>query len=307
MRWSQWRAHPPVRDATSPRVCAAVDAVLRTLGAPSDGDCWVGWGDDAMIRWSMLMPSTAGLIVLAVRPAGGSEGPRVAGKLVRWGRVQIGEFAVDYQAGHRVLGVSVEGIVLRGADADADAIGAFLQVVYAAIDGRSAAPVAAPTRGIRAKGSSKAPVVDPPAEPIAAPPAPEHDEDDEELPIFVHHEGGAPALPSGLATAARPAAASSPLPGTAQPGARPATATRPPAPSAQPRTAPSSAPGSPAGAARPGNPAAPGAAPARPATTPASTPAAPTGPLHRRLADGPVPGGSSGPGGRPPGSSGRGS
>ena len=64
------------------------------------------------------------------------EGPRAAGKLVRWSRVQLGEIAVEVQGVHRIISATVEGAMLRGVDADADAIGAFLQVVLAAIDGR---------------------------------------------------------------------------------------------------------------------------------------------------------------------------
>ena len=64
------------------------------------------------------------------------EGPRAAGKLVRWSRVQLGEVAAEAQGEHRVVSATLEGTILRGADAEADAIGAFLQVVLAAIDGR---------------------------------------------------------------------------------------------------------------------------------------------------------------------------
>ena len=44
--------------------------------------------------------------------------------------------------GHRVLSFQVEGQVLKGSDADADAIAAFALELFAAIDGRTFTPPA---------------------------------------------------------------------------------------------------------------------------------------------------------------------
>jgi hypothetical protein len=43
---------------------------------------------------------------------------------------------VEVQGAHRIISATVEGVVLRAVDAEADAVGAFLQGVFAAIDGR---------------------------------------------------------------------------------------------------------------------------------------------------------------------------
>jgi hypothetical protein len=232
MRWSQWRLRPPVKEAAAPRVIAAVGAVLGTLGADPDGECWVVWGNDAMIKWSMFMPTPAGLVALSVRPAS-QDGPRVSGKVVRWSRLQVGEFSVEYQAGHRVVGVSVEGVVLQGADAEADEIGAFLNSIYAAIDGRAATSAAAPAALSKRVGRGKgSPAASPPElEPVPVPPSVDADDEGDDYLALPSGLGG----PSGGHTeqqshAARPVA--EPLP-PAAPAAPPPPKT-PPAPVPRP-------------------------------------------------------------------------
>jgi hypothetical protein len=226
MRWSEWRLRPPVKEAAAPRVVAAVGAVLGTLGADPDGECWVVWGNDAMIKWSMFMPMPAGLVALSVRPAS-QDGPRVSGKVVRWARVQVGEFSVEYQAGHRVVGVSVEGVVLQGADVEADAIGAFLNGLYASIDGRAAPPPIARDVSSRRAGRGKGarPAL-PETEPPEAPPAIEDEDDDFlALPSGLGHspEGPAEQVPQAMRPAIEPPApAAPPLPvAPAAPAPRP--------------------------------------------------------------------------------------
>jgi hypothetical protein len=137
MRLSEWSAAAPTREAAGPKVLPVAEAVLATLGATPDSDCWVSWGDDPGVRWALLVPTPAGLVVAHVRVNIPQEGPRAAGKLVRWSRVQLGEIAVEVQGGHRIINATLEGVVLRGADAEADTVGTFLQAVCAAIDGRS--------------------------------------------------------------------------------------------------------------------------------------------------------------------------
>ncbi len=136
MRLSEWSARAPTPEAVGPKVLAVAEAVLATLGATPDSDCWVSWGDDPGVRWVLLAPTPAGLVIAHVRVNVPQEGPRAAGKLVRWSRVQLGEIAVEVQGAHRIISATLEGVVLRGVDANADAVGAFLQVLLAAIDGR---------------------------------------------------------------------------------------------------------------------------------------------------------------------------
>ena len=136
MRLSEWCASTPARDAVSPKVLAVVEPVLASLGAARDPACWVTWGDEPATRWGLLVPTDAGLVTLAVRVDIPQEGPRVSGKLIRWSRVQVGDFAVEMQGGHRFISTSLEGVILRGMNEEADRIGAFLQGVFAALDGR---------------------------------------------------------------------------------------------------------------------------------------------------------------------------
>jgi len=136
VRLSEWCASAPAPDGVSPKVLAVLEPVLATLGCPRDPTCWVAWGEDPATRWGLLCPTAAGLVTLAIRVNIPQEGPRASGKLIRWPRVQVGEFAVEMQGGHRFMSTSVEGVVLRGMDAEADVIGAFLHTVLAAIDGR---------------------------------------------------------------------------------------------------------------------------------------------------------------------------
>jgi hypothetical protein len=136
MRLSEWGAIAPIPAAAGPNVLAVAEATLATLGATPDPDCWVAWGEDPGVRWILLAATPAGLITVHVRVIVPQEGPRAAGKLVRWPRVQLGDVQVEVQGVHRIISATVEGVVLRGVDADADAVGAFLQGVFAAIDGR---------------------------------------------------------------------------------------------------------------------------------------------------------------------------
>lgn len=140
MRLSDWRGHTPHKDSLTSKVLAVIQPVLSSLGAEPDPDCWIAWGDDPEIRYLVLAPTHIGLIELHVRVNVPQEGPRAAGKLVRWNRVQVGELAVEMAGGHRMLSFQVEGQVLRGTDGEADAIAAFAISMFAAIDGRLPAP-----------------------------------------------------------------------------------------------------------------------------------------------------------------------
>lgn len=152
MRLSEWRASAPGRETASAKVMAVVEPVLATFGLERDPDCWVAWGDDPNLRWTLLAASPAGLVTCHVRVSVPGEGPRASAKVTRWNRVQVGELAVETQGGHRLVTFQVESVVLRGADGDADRIGGFAMTVFAGIDGRTL-PVPAPARTRRAAAS----------------------------------------------------------------------------------------------------------------------------------------------------------
>ncbi len=137
MRLTEWQAAAPTPASLGPDVLDVVTPVLAALGAPDrDPHAWMVWGEDPGTRFVVLVPSAAGLIVAHVRVNVPGEGPRASAKLVRWGRVQIGELSIETQGGHRLLSFQLEGQVLRAADEEADQIGAFALAVFAAIDGR---------------------------------------------------------------------------------------------------------------------------------------------------------------------------
>jgi hypothetical protein len=160
VRLSEWKGLAPNRLAMDGKVMAVVKPVLGSLGAEEDPLAWVSWGDDPTVRYSVMAPTPAGLITCHVRVNVPGEGPRAAGKVTRWPRVQIGELAVEMQAGHRIVSTQVEGVVMTGVDADADRIAAFVLALYAAIDGRLAAEprrrTAAAGRGVAAPGRASA-------------------------------------------------------------------------------------------------------------------------------------------------------
>ena len=147
MRLSAWRAAAPRKEAVTAKVAAVVDPVLAAFGVEPDPHCWVAWGDEPSMRYSILVPTDPGLINCFVRVNVSGEGPRATTKLVRWNRVAIGELAVDAQAGHRLLTFQIEGQVLRGVDGEADRVAAFALRVIAAIDGRPLPPVEEAGRG----------------------------------------------------------------------------------------------------------------------------------------------------------------
>jgi hypothetical protein len=135
MRLSDWRVGAPHRESLGPRVMPVLEPVLETLGAESNPHVWIAWGDDPGFRYTLFAPTPAGLGVCSVRLNLGSGSPRIAAKLVRWGRVQLGELDVETQESHRLVTVQLEGQVLKGVDADADRVAAFIRTLLGAIDG----------------------------------------------------------------------------------------------------------------------------------------------------------------------------
>jgi hypothetical protein len=127
---------------------AVLNPVLHDLGADPDPESWVVWGDDPGLRYAVLAPTPAGLISVAVRLTGPEEGPRATAKLVRWSKLSVSELSVEASGGHRIVGVQVEGQVLKGLDQEADRICEFVRGLIAGIDGR--APQAIPVAVVQA-------------------------------------------------------------------------------------------------------------------------------------------------------------
>jgi hypothetical protein len=145
MLLSEWRKTAPNRECMSNKVVAVLKPVLADLGAAGDPACWVLWGEDPEFRYSVMAPTPAGLVTVAVRVNGaGAEGPRATGKLIRWGKLQVSDLAVESADGHRLVAIQIEGQVLKGIDDEADRICDFVLGLLAAVDGR-AFQVAAPT------------------------------------------------------------------------------------------------------------------------------------------------------------------
>jgi hypothetical protein len=150
MRLSEWASEAPAADAVAPRVLGVVEPVMGALGVAADASVWIVWGDEPQVRWTLLAPTSAGLVTVNARVNVPQEGPRASGKLTRWPRVQVGDLAIEMQGVHRVVATTVEGQVLRGVDEVADRIAAFVSVLYAAIDGRDAWSAAGAGRAWRA-------------------------------------------------------------------------------------------------------------------------------------------------------------
>jgi len=140
MRLTEWQSRSPNRDSTAPKVITSATEALALLGAGRDPDCWIAWGDDPSTRYTILALAPSGLAVVNVRVNVPGEGPRAAGKLVRWHRVQIGELSVEIQGLNRLITFQLESQLLRGANDEADQVAAFVDTVFAAIDGRWTAP-----------------------------------------------------------------------------------------------------------------------------------------------------------------------
>ena len=137
MRLSAWGARAPNRESMAPKVLdPAIDA-LGLLGSGRDPECWISWGDDPGARYTILAIAPAGLAVVNVRVNVPGEGPRAAGKIVRWSRVSVGELSVEIQGGHRLVTFQIESQLLRGTDDEAVEVARFVDSVLAAIDGRA--------------------------------------------------------------------------------------------------------------------------------------------------------------------------
>jgi hypothetical protein len=131
----------------SEKVAQAYDPVLAVLGSEPDPVAHVVWGDDPDQRYQILAAAPAGLVVVNVRVNVPQEGPRASGKLVRWGRLTVGELSVEAHHGHRQVTGQIENTILQGTDEVADEIGAFVALVLGRIDGRDVGAVASAASG----------------------------------------------------------------------------------------------------------------------------------------------------------------
>jgi hypothetical protein len=138
MRLSEWPSRAPNRESMAVKVVASATEALNLLGTGTDPDCWISWGEDPGARYTILVPTSAGLAVVHVRVNVPGEGPRASGKLIRWHRVQVGELSVEIQGAHRLITFQVESQLLHGANDAADAVASFADSVFKAIDGHSA-------------------------------------------------------------------------------------------------------------------------------------------------------------------------
>ena len=136
MRLSAWQSRSSHRESMATKVMATAIDALVLLGSDRDPECWVAWGDDPGARYTILALAPAGLVVVNVRVNVPGEGPRAAGKIVRWHRVSVGELSVEIQGGHRLISFQLESQILHGSDDDADEVARFVGAVFAAIDGR---------------------------------------------------------------------------------------------------------------------------------------------------------------------------
>lgn len=170
---SEWRGRTPHRDSMTTKVVDVLEPLIVAMGADRDPSCWVAWGDDPAVRYVILIPTAAGLLQVHVRVNVPQEGPRASGKLIRWNRVQVGELAMEVASGHRLLSFQVEGQVIKGSDADADAIAAFALELFAAIDGRTVIAVtsAAATGAKRPRKVARPAARRPSGEPLQLPPS----------------------------------------------------------------------------------------------------------------------------------------
>lgn len=181
MRLSDWRQRAPHKESMTPKVLAVIEPVLASLGAAPDPSCWIVWGEDPGVRYVMLVPTDAGLLQVLVRVNVPGEGPRASAKVIRWGRLQVGELGLEMVSGHHLLGFQVENHILRGSDDEGDAIASFALEVFAQIDGRPFTPPAVkrprPTKpggskAVAKAASAKAAVAKAATKPAAAPKKP---------------------------------------------------------------------------------------------------------------------------------------
>ncbi len=134
MRFDDWRATPEGERHLTERLVALIDPVSRVLGVGTETACHVVWGDQPPARFQVLLATEAGLAVLNVRVNVPQEGPRISGRLVRWGRVQAGEVTIEAHSGHAQVSAQFEGQVLQGLDTAGERIAEWMIEVYRRVE-----------------------------------------------------------------------------------------------------------------------------------------------------------------------------
>ncbi len=239
MRLSGWRRTAPTVGSMTADVLAMLEPVLADLGAEADPTCWVVWGEDPEVRYSILVPTIAGLITAAIRTAPQGGTPRATAKLVRWPKLSVSELNLESSGGHRIVAVQVETLFLKGVDEEADRICEFVRDLIAEVDDRHApqAPIAYLAAAAAEASAAPAPAAAPAAPAAAAAAVPERAPLPELVPAAapaapVTHANEeptrtAPPMPVEVSTAhAQPVVAAA-APVAAAPAARPAAATQP--------------------------------------------------------------------------------
>lgn len=246
MRLSEWRKKAPTKESMSSRVLAVLKPVMVDMGADADAECWVAWGDDPGYRYSILAPTLAGLVSVAVRLSGPDEGPRVTARLIRWPKVAVTELGIEASGGQRIVAVQVDALVLKGVDDEADRICEFVRGLIASIDDRNPAPIRIAVRQGMAALAGVVPAVGPavaPAEAGVVPPPRV-----KASPAIAEAHSGKPVepKPSGAAAPKAPGAPGASARKTAKVAAKPAATALGLAlvPAAAPVSAPVSAPAS---------------------------------------------------------------
>jgi hypothetical protein len=143
MRLSDWRRTDRGQKLLTGKVAAALEPALAGLGALGDPEAYIVWGDDPQTRYTVMAAADAGLAMVHVRVNVPQEGPRAAGKLIRWHRVTVNDLTAEAHHDHRYVTIQIEQSILQGVDAEADAISDWATHVFARIDGRVSADSAA--------------------------------------------------------------------------------------------------------------------------------------------------------------------
>ena len=78
MRLSGWMASAPHKDSGTPKVLAVIEPILAMLGSDPDPACWVVWGEEPGSRYTLLVPTEAGMVQVNARVNVPGEGPRAS-------------------------------------------------------------------------------------------------------------------------------------------------------------------------------------------------------------------------------------
>ncbi len=155
MKLSEWRKSAQGRKFIAGPRLAVLNEALAGVGAGVDPEAFVDWTDDPENRITVLAAAEAGMATVNVRAGVGPEGARASARLLRWGRVQASELNAEVQGGHRLVTCQLESMVLKGGDADADAVAEWITHVYLRIDGRIPLETSSATSAAGGRGAAR--------------------------------------------------------------------------------------------------------------------------------------------------------